>query len=161
MDFRFYPALDAGRLKEIRDFDGELDGLIRRLVFSRTITNLPWFMNQVQLKVFTTLMLGNHAETGRALAVYAAVTDVVRKRFLSGAGSGVRLKKKQKLLVRERLEQHFEMAEYISNTLLSYGQSHEFGDYRVQAKKIYRQTFTAAEAAVEAFFEEAHRMRGD
>lgn len=100
-------------------------------------------------------MLGHHDESGRALAVYAAVTDVARNRLLSAAGRSDRLLKKQWPQIRKRLEQHFEMAEYLSHTLLSYGQSHEFGDYRALAKEIY-ETFAAASEAIEDFFEKAH-----
>lgn len=155
LDFRFYPALDVGGLQEVRDFDQVLDSAIRQMVSSRTITNLPWFLNQVQLKIFTTLMLGHHDETGWALAVYAAVTDVVPKRLLSKAGRSVPMTKRKRSEIRDRLEQHFEMAEHFSHTLLSYGQSHQFGDYRALAEEVYEETFAAASEAVEDFFDKA------
>jgi hypothetical protein len=158
--FRFYPALDSDGLTQIRDFDDELGSAICELVSSRSITNLPWFMNEVQLKIFTTLMLGDHAGTGRALAAYAAVVDVVRSRISADERPPDDLTDEQRAHVGERLTQHFEMADYVGFLLLSYGQSHEFGDYRADAKKVYAEQFESVKDAAEDFYDEAYRRRG-
>ncbi|GAA1891072.1 hypothetical protein GCM10009837_11530 [Streptomyces durmitorensis] len=155
--FRFYPAVDPSELQGIREVDAVLGELIHQVVASKTLTNLPWFLIQVQLKVFTTLMLGDHEETGRALAVYAAVIDVVRSRIAEGTRRRDHLTRKGRMLFDERLTEHFRMAEYVSWTLLSFGQSHEFGDYRARATAVYEEEFAAASAAVQDFYAKADR----
>lgn len=155
LDFRFHPAVDADELQRIRDFDDELGDLIRELVSSRSITNLPWFLNQVQLKIFTTLMLGDHDGTGRALAIYAAVMDTVRTKIAGDEEPGDDVADEREFV--DRLTQHYDTGDYVGHLLLSYGQSHEFGDYRARAKEVYEESFAATTAAVDDFFDEVDR----
>jgi hypothetical protein len=157
LDFRFHPAVDADELQRIRDFDDELGDLIRELVSSRSITNLPWFLNQVQLKIFTTLMLGDHDGTGRALVIYAAVMDTVRTKIAGQAEPGDDVAYENEREAVDSLTQHYDTGAYVGNLLLSYGQSHEFGDYRARAKEVYDKLFAATTAAVDDFFDEVDR----
>lgn len=156
--FRFSPALDAAELKRIYDFDATVEAVIRKQIAAKRITNLPWFLNIVQLKIYTSLMLGKHDETGRALAVYGAVMDVVGKQFSNQPSEDV-MTEDQKTPAREKLLDHFEMADYASPRLMAYGNSHEFGDYSAKALGVYAEVSAAASAAVEGFYKDAYRRR--
>lgn len=80
MDFRFHPTISPDALADLRALDYELDTVIRQAVASRQITNVPWFFNQVQLRILTALMLGDHKGAGSALGVYAFVLTAVAVR---------------------------------------------------------------------------------
>jgi hypothetical protein len=80
VDFRFHPTVSVDALAELRALDHELDTVIRQAVASRQIANLPWFCNQVQLRILTALMLGDHRGAGSALGVYAFVLTAVAVR---------------------------------------------------------------------------------
>jgi hypothetical protein len=110
---------------------------------------------QLQLGVLTTLMLGDHERTGRVLAAYAAVMDMVREHVVAGSWRRDRLRKKRRARLVALLTDHFEMAEYVSHILLSYGRSHEFGDYHERAAAVYDEVFGTASAAVEDFYRRA------
>lgn len=159
LEFRFRPAVEADVLGEIHERDQRIAVEIGRLVRQRAITNLPWFFVQVQLRLYTSLMLGNHVETGRGLAAYAAVVGVVRRELATGTWLRDRMRKKWRKRFLGLLDEHFEMAEYISKFLLSYGGSREFGDYRATANETYDDTFTATTQAVEEFFRRSARPR--
>jgi hypothetical protein len=153
--FRFHPALDPDALAELRDLDHKLDILIRRIVTSRLITNLPWFFNRVQLRILTALMLADHNGAGWTLGVYAAVVKTVAGQLLYGMPS-VGLTHAQRAQLFDVLGKHFAGACEGSSALLLSGPADEFGDYSDRFA-IQDDAFTAAEGAVGSFFEAAHR----
>ncbi|MGZ4846960.1 MAG: hypothetical protein ACXV3E_04140, partial [Halobacteriota archaeon] len=160
LPFRFFPALDAHALKRIYDFDEFVETVIHQKILSKTITNLPWFLNTVQLNIFTSLMLGRHEETGRALAIYAAIMDVTQKQSSVTHAFADEATDDQKSRVRELLQEHFDMADYTSPRLMACGGSHEFGDYSANALKAYEEIFASTSDAVERFFREGWQRRG-
>lgn len=157
LPFRFYPAQGAGALKRLRDLDESVEASIRGQISSRSITNLPWFLNNVQLKILTSLMLGKHYETGRALAVYAAVMDVARKQMFGADAPADDTADDTETRAHVRLEAHYELAHHASPRLMAYGESHEFGDYSKKALEVYGEVFASASEAVESFFKETLR----
>jgi hypothetical protein len=157
LPFRFFPALDADSLQPIYDLHERVDASVRERISSRGITNLPWFLNDVQLKILISLMLGRHDETGRALAVYAAVMDVTRKHLFPADAPGTGLADEVAKRAAELLQEHSDFARYASPTLLGYGESHEFDSRFAEATKEYRQLAASASEAVEGFFLETRR----
>ena len=73
LDFRFRPAVAEEKLGEIREYSHWVQSQIDAATGAKKITCLPLFLNLIQLRVFVTLLMGEHDETGRALAGYAAV----------------------------------------------------------------------------------------
>ncbi|HEV7889724.1 MAG TPA: hypothetical protein VGP08_03750 [Pyrinomonadaceae bacterium] len=160
LPFRFFPAQGASTLKRLRDFDESVDASIRKQISSQSITNLPWFTNNVQLKILTSLMLGRHDETGRALAVYAAVMDVARKQLFGADARADDDADDPESRAHRRLEENFALAYYASPKLLMRGEGHEFGGHSKKALAVYGEVFASASEAVERFFEEGlRRMR--
>jgi hypothetical protein len=160
LPFRFFPAQNADALKEIYDFDESVEILIRQQISSKGITNLPWFLNNIQMKIYTSIMLGKHDETGHALAVYAAVMNVVRKQLFVVHTPGDDITEEHEKHPDElALQEHFEMARHASFLLLAYGKSHEFGDFSANALEIYEEIFSSSTDAIEYFFHEAYRRR--
>jgi hypothetical protein len=157
LPFRFFPALDASALKRLRDLDKSVGASIRGQISSQSITNLPWFLNNVQLKILTSLMLGRHDETGRALAVYAAVMDVARKQLFGADTRADDDADDPENRAHRRLEEHFELAYYASPRLLASGGSDEFGNYSEKALAVYGEVFASASEAVEHFCKQAAR----
>lgn len=146
LPFRFAPAVDAAALRAIEEVHRSLGEEIDGRIASRAITNLPWFLNQVQLRIFTSLMLGRHDQTGRAMAVHAAAMDVSLERM-------------PELRPEERnvLQQHSDAGHYLSQTLMAYGQSHEFGSYLAKAVEVHEGIVASTSAAVHAFYDEGFR----
>lgn len=148
LPFRFHPAVEVDTLRTIEAYAESVEASIREQISSRSITNLLWFLNQVQLAIFISLMLGRQDDTGRALAVYAAVFDVVQKHF---DGLGARTAGERKGPMHDTLLDHLEMARYASSRLMAHGQYDEFGDHSARALQTYNEVFTSASAAVESF----------
>ncbi len=116
------------------------------------------FLNNVQLRIYTSLLLGNHDGAGRALAVYAAAIEVTRER-LEADGTGSGLTEEQLARALEVLDEHLGYAQHTSPTLLGYGESHEFGSYMDAARETYRSLSEATRIAVEGFYDRAERHR--
>lgn len=150
--FRFYPALKPKELQQIRDADSDVEQDIRERLESRTIENLPWFLNQVQLKIYTSEILGNHAETGWALAVYAGILKEVHEHW-GQDDTPVENDEATATL----LSEHFELAEYYAPRLMAYGREDQFGNYSEQALRRYDQAFGAASESTAAFLAEFQR----
>jgi len=152
LPFRFFPAVDADALKRIREFDQSLDAWIGAQILSRAITSLPWFLNEVQLKIFTSLMLGRHDEAGRSLTIYAAVMDWARKRLFGARVSSEGLDDRERHQIK-MLEDHFAMSRYSGFTLMAYENSDEFGDYVERANEMYEHNFASAAEAIGSSFQ--------
>lgn len=151
IDFRFHPALDAKGLDKIKGFAANLQGLIDAAVRDG-ITCLPLFLDQVQLRIYVTLLLGEHDQTGRALAAYGGVMrgmlDYYKPRNQRVGWLPARNKKSTQAVLRH----HLDLAEYTGKQLLGSGRSHEFGDFSAAAAMSWDAGFEATTAAVATFF---------
>jgi hypothetical protein len=83
------------------------------------------------------------------MAVHAAAMDVSLERM-------------PELRPEERnvLQQHSEAGHYLSQTLMAYGQSHEFGSYLAKAVEVHEGIVASTSAAVHAFYDEGFRRLG-
>lgn len=160
LPFRFYPAQDEGEVKRLRVLYESLDASISGQISSQGITNLPWFLNIVQLKILASVMLGRHDETGRALAVYAAVMDVARKRLFVGDEPADDAARDSQRRADARLEENSELAHYASPSLIGYGESHDFVSKWEKAQAVYKEVYASASKSVGSFFDETDRIRG-
>lgn len=159
-DFKFEPSVEIDKMREIRGFATWVESRIDAWTRDRGIDNLPVFLNLLQLKVFVTLLLGDHFETGRALAAYAAVmqgtydyysAEVVPVAPLSDQGREKSLR---------MLKAHRDAGHQIGWYFLSYGRSHEFDDLRARADAEYEVVYDRTKAAVDGFFREVLTLHG-
>jgi hypothetical protein len=141
LDFRFYPALEPDRLQRLRDFSAWVEERVAR---PGAITCLPLFLNLVQLQIFMTLLLGEQDRTGLALASYAAVMQGALDYYSCGGLSEQQL---------GALQEHREMSQYIGETLLGCGKSHEFASIFEAAVVAFRTAFDQTLASVRTFFD--------
>lgn len=153
LDFRFYPALAPEKLEKLRDFSAWLQAETAACIGERGIVCLPLFLNQVQLRIFMTLLMGEHHETGCALGAYAAVMQ-----GMIGNYDGPKAKigdvsaefHKRHL---DLLQDHLDMARHIGTRMLSFGKSHQFDDFSAIATADFAAAFDTTKAAVAKFFE--------
>jgi hypothetical protein len=153
IDFRFHPALDEDRVAELRAFSAELQTWIDA-AGRDGIECLPLFFDHVQLRVYTTLLLGEHDQTGRALAAYAGVMRGTLD-YYEPPGErigGLSAENRESHL--EMLRDHLGLAEYAGVRLLAFGRSHEFDDFSAPARSDWNAIFEATTAAVARIFEE-------
>lgn len=160
IDFHFHPALPEEKLQELRDFSAGIQAEIAASTGEKGIVCLPLFLNLVQLRVFMTLLMGEHAETGRALAAYAAVMRGALD-YLSGPGEKPgALSEEGRTRNLGLLEDHLGMAEHIGSRMLSYGKSHEFDNFSAFATAEFGAVFDRTKAAVDRFFEKVAARAG-
>ena len=158
LDFRFYPALDDAAL----DYLHRLDAALWQEIDpegTREIDCLPFHINQVQLRIFMSLLFGAHHEAGRALAVYAGIMDAALD-FYTAAGQsndGVSQEYPSSLTF---LQNHRDTAAHIAWSFLCSGQSHEFGDYTEAARSTYDRIFAAARQRAARFMHTKSRVGG-
>ena len=153
LDFRFHPALDADKLKELRTFSDWVQSHIAACTGGKGISCLALFLNHIQLRIYMTLLLGEHDETGRALAAYSAVMQAAFE-YYSRPGDKIGDLSEEG---RERhlglLEEHNEFARYSGVRLLAFGKSHQFDDFSATATANFDAIFDSTKAAVNRFFE--------
>ena len=112
---------------------------------------LPLYVAQLQLRIHLTLLLGDHAATGRAMAAYSAVMLAASNHFTQHGGpAGASDDDRPRLLA--TLERHGAYAEYAGRRLLAYGGSHEFVDQSDQANATWDATFDATRTSVAKVF---------
>jgi hypothetical protein len=150
--FRFYPALDAEALAELVDLSAAVQARITARVGEQGITCLPLFLNDVQLRIYMTLLMGEHHETGRALAAYAAVMQSALDYYSQPGEKVGDLSEEGRERHLEMLTDHYEMAHHIALRMLAYGKSHEFDDFSAVATADYAAAFAATQTAVAEFF---------
>jgi hypothetical protein len=148
LDFRYHPAMEEASLTILRDTSAWVEARIAEWSGDRGIDCLPLFLNLVQLRVFMTLLLGEHRETGRALAAYAGIMQSAQDHFtapgmLSEDGRERNL---------DLLSQHLGLARKLGWFMMSSGRSHEFGDYRVAARVDFDAAFDRTKSAADHFF---------
>ena len=153
IDFHFYPAVDAAELAELRGLSAALQGSIDAATRGG-IECLPLFLDQVQLWIYTTLLMGEHDQTGRALAAYGGVMRGALDYYEPSGEKigGLSPENRGSHLV--TLRRHLDMAEYAGVRLLTYGRSHEFDDFSAAANAAWNASFEATTAAVARFFED-------
>jgi hypothetical protein len=152
IDFHFHPALDADGLAELRGFSADLQGRIDAAIRDG-IECLPLFLDQVQLRIYTTLLMGEHDQTGRALAAYAGVMrgalDYYEPPGEKVGGLSVENRESHLVMLRE----HLDLADYAGVRLLAYGRSHQFDDVSATASAASTAIFEATTTVVARFFQ--------
>jgi hypothetical protein len=152
LEFRFHPSLDDARLKTLCDFSAEVDTHIAYWTGDRGIDCLPLFLNLVQLRIFTTLLMGEHYETGRALAAYAAVMQGAHDYYAAPGDKVGALSQEGRERHLGMLSDHLDMARHIGWCMLSFGKSHQFDDFRAVARTAFDAAFDRTKTAVDRFF---------
>jgi hypothetical protein len=156
LDFSFRPAVADEKLGEIREYSHWVQSQIDAAIGAKKITCLPLFLNLTQLRVFMTLLMGEHDETGRALAGYAAVIQGAIDYYSRPGHKACDPSKESSDEHIELLKDHFDMANHIGVHLLASGKSNEFGNYSAEAAADFNSTFASTRAAVADFFEIAN-----
>ncbi|HPS91040.1 MAG TPA: hypothetical protein PKV33_02685 [Methanothrix sp.] len=152
LEFRFYPSLDKAGLKNLRNFSAEVEAHIADMIGNSGIDCLPLFLNLVQLRIFMTLLLAEHYETGRALVTYAAVMQAAHDYYAASGDKAGALSRMEHKNLLDMLNDHFKMAHYIGWSMLSSGKSHEFDDFRAVAQTVFDTEFDRTRTAVNHFF---------
>jgi|ERR1043165_1081244 hypothetical protein len=150
VEFRFAPAMDAAAVEQIRTLDHSIWKQIEAEL-AEGIICVPYFLNQVQLRIFTSLMLGQHFHAGQSLAVYAGIMDAVLT-YYQGQGrinDHISAEDNEKHL--DVLKDHEWAGNHIGWCMLCYGQSHEFGNYTERAHAEFDRLFGAAQNQIAQF----------
>jgi hypothetical protein len=150
IEFEFYPSVSDDDLSRLHDMSETLSELAAAGQ-TGPIDCLPLFVVQLQLRIHLTLLLGEHAGTGRALAAYAAVMDATHRYYEPAGGRIGGLSAENGPRMVALLARHGGFAEYAGRRLLAYGRSHEFGDYSEQAKATWDAIFDETRASVDQF----------
>ena len=149
LDFEFHPAVDDAELERLRAMSQELAELVTAGQ-GGGIDCLPLYLAQIQLRIHLTLLLGEHAAAGRALAAYSAVMRGAGDHLARPDGRADAPEENPRLLA--TLERHAEFAEYAGRQLLSYGRSHEFADQSGQANAAWDAIFNPTRTSVAKVF---------
>jgi hypothetical protein len=160
VDFRFTPAVPDGVLARIRTFDAELDRSISGQLTKRAIASMPWFVLLLQLRILTTLLLGDHLATGEVLIVYGSALNSTRRALLADKNRGT-LTEDAFSDMDELLAEHEEMTLSVGYSMRSFGQSHQYGDYRRSAGKMFERVSAETTTVADAFFATAADDRTD
>jgi hypothetical protein len=153
LDFRFYPGLPEDELSALRAVSDASQARIDAAC-ADGIDCLPLFLMDIQLRIYVSLLFGEHAEVGRALAAYQAVMQGALG-YYEPAGERVgalSAENRERLL--SVLRDHQEYAAYTGVRLLGYGRSHEFEDRSEAAAAETKAVCERTRAAVNRFFEE-------
>jgi hypothetical protein len=159
-DFRFFPSVDEATLQGIRDSARWVNDRLMDWMGDRGVDSLPVFLNLIQLRVFVTLLLGDHFETGRALAAYAAVMQGAYDYYAAADVKVAPLSDDGRQRSLETLTHHHDQARHIGWYFLSIGRSHEFDDFRRIADREWDAVFDRTKAAVDSFFAEVLSLHG-
>ena len=150
LDFEFHPAVSDTNLERLRVMSQTLEELIAAGQTGQ-IDCVPLYVAQLQLRIHLTLLLGDHAATGRAMAAYSAVMLAASDHFTQHGGpAGASDEDRPRLLA--TLGRHGAYAEYAGRRLLAYGRSHEFADQSDQANATWDATFDATRTSVAKVF---------
>lgn len=152
LEFRFYPSLDDARLNDLRDFSAEIESHLADWTGHRGIDCLPLFLNLVQMRIFMTLLLGEHHETGRALATYAAVMQGAYDYYAAPGDKVAPLSEEGRERHLDMLFDHQDVARHIGWCMLAFGKSNQFDDFREVARTAFDTAFDRTKTAVDRFF---------
>ena len=113
---------------------------------------LPLYVAQLQLRIHLTLLLGDHAATGRALAAYSAVMQSASDHYAPTGERAGALSEENRPRLLAILANHGGFAEYAGRRLLASGRSHEFMDQSEQANSTWDAIFDATRTSVDKVF---------
>jgi hypothetical protein len=157
LDFEFYPALPADDLDRLRAMSQALAVLVEAGQRG-PIDCLPLFVAHIQLRIYLTLLLGDHAATGRALAAYSAVMRSASEYHgQMESGPPGALPEEQRPEWSRTFDNHGGFAEYMGRRLMAYGQSHEFSDQSEHAHAAWDAIFNATRASVDEVYTRRQR----
>jgi len=147
--FQFHPAIADAPLTDLRDYSAWLKARIEAAVAQRDVVCGLLFLNDIQLRIFSTLLLGEHDETGRALAAYTGMLRAV----LAAYSRTPQLTIWQSPFPREGnialLNEHIQVARDWGISLMSCGRSDQFESIYEQAKAEFLEREASATTAVE------------
>ncbi len=149
LDFRFHPALDAAAVQALRELDAALwqetggDG-------DTAIDCLPYRLNQVQLRLLTALLLGEHHAAGQALAVYAGFMQAAHEAYAAAGKINDRVPAHEFQSYLGLLRRHHDTAAHIAHTFLAAGSCFDFGDHTAAAAATYGRLFAGSYARAAA-----------
>ncbi|WP_445369535.1 hypothetical protein ACH5Y9_10260 [Methylomonas sp. BW4-1] len=151
LDFEFYPAVQSEDLIRLKQMSQMLEKLVEAGQ-TGPIECLPLFVAQLQLRIYLTLLLGDHAATGRTLAAYSAVMQSASDYYTSMGGGGDAFSEENRTRSLAMLDDHGGLTDYAGRRLLAYGRSHEFMNQSEQANATWDAIFNAARATVDKVF---------
>lgn len=151
LDFEFYPAVEDSDLRRLREMSRALAQLVEAGQ-TGPIDCLSLYVAQIQLLIYLTLLLGDHAATGRALAAYSAVMQSASDHYGPTGKRANDLPEKDRPELLRTLDNHGGLAEYAGRRLLAYGRSHEFSDQSKQANATWDAIFAATRRSVDKVF---------
>jgi hypothetical protein len=151
LDFEFYPAVQDGDLTRLQEMSRTLEKLVEAGQ-TGPIDSLPLYVAQLQLRIYSTLLLGDHAATGRALAVYSAVMRGASDHYSPTGERAGELSEENRTRLLAMLDKHGGFAEYAGRRLLAYGRSHEFMDQSEHANATWDAIFDATRESVDKVF---------
>lgn len=151
MDFRFHPAVEQDRLDALNGVDAGLEAVVAAAMRDG-IDCLPLMLAHVRLWIYTTLLLGQHGETGRALAVYAGIMRGARDYCGQPDDSMRTLSPDDRDRLSSMLQTHHDRGRAMGVTLAACGKSHEFESIFDAATAASTTTYEATVAAVSRFF---------
>lgn len=155
IEFRFRPAIPGEKLAAIREFDKTLGSAIHQTILTKSITNLPWFFNCLQVRLLSALTLGEQKEAGLTFGIYASVIHAVARNTVHGTHS-VDLADDQQNHLRKLLFLHLRFADQASSVLIRSGSTNEFRPYHERSIGRDAEVLEIAEQALNAFFSDAH-----
>jgi hypothetical protein len=159
--FRFSPAVDRDTLNLIEDFNQELWARLQADIVPRSMSDLDLFVNLLQLRIFTSLLLGDHRSAGRALAMSSGAIQAVLHRVVSGP-VGRQMREEEGGPIDEgvwswfqSLDQYSRITEYAGLHIMIHDSTVDFGYDYDGAKSQYKEDATASFEAVSEFLRRA------
>jgi hypothetical protein len=151
LDFQFYPAVPDGDLERLREMSQMLSELVEAGQIG-PIDCMPLYVSQLQLRIHLTLLLGDHAGTGRALAAYSAVMHSASDYYARAGEHAGPLSEERRSQMLAILGDHGRLADYAGRRLLTYGRSHEFVDRSEEANATWDAIVDATRTSADKVF---------
>lgn len=127
LDFHFHPALPEDELAALRAVSHATQARIDAAT-AEGIACLPLFLTDIQLRIYMTLLMGEHADLGRTLGAYEAVMQGALDYYEAPGERIGALSAENRDHLLATLRDHQDYAAYAGVRLLAYGRSHEFED---------------------------------
>jgi len=145
LDFQFYPAVADAPLADLHDYSAWLKARIETAIARQDIVCALLFLNDIQLHIYATLLLGEHGDTGRALAAYSGLLGAVRAAYSRSPKVNIwhsPFPHEQNVSL---LEKHIQVARDWGISLMSCGLSDRFESIyeRAKAEFLEREASTA------------------
>ncbi|NTW82082.1 MAG: hypothetical protein HGB36_01760 [Chlorobiaceae bacterium] len=156
LDFEFYPAVPEADLTRLQEMSATLEKLFETGQ-SGPIDSLPLYVSQLQLRICTTLLFGDHAATGLALAAYSAVMQSAYDYYSQTGERTDDLSEEDRDRLLTKLDKHVALSEYAGLRLIACGRSHEFMEPSEQANAAWDEIFAATRANADKVFNGSQR----